>query len=151
MLEKVPRDASWCWPDLVAKSSHTGVDVDGLAYPLHRPTTYNHQTRGHSFLSAVVLSHHVVVGGGALLGVAKPPGLDICGGIDHLGTCVNRVLHRAHCFYQDMFTLCWNHYGVYACIPSWAAISDGDGMNLSTRVYAIRYAWALVDTSYFVS
>jgi hypothetical protein len=28
------------------------------------------------------------VGGGALLGDVKPPGLDICGGVDCLGTCV---------------------------------------------------------------
>jgi hypothetical protein len=28
------------------------------------------------------------VGGGALLGDAKAPGLDICGGADCLGTCV---------------------------------------------------------------
>jgi hypothetical protein len=26
------------------------------------------------------------VGGGALRGVAKPPGLDVCGGVDRLGT-----------------------------------------------------------------
>jgi hypothetical protein len=42
MLEKVPRDvASWYWPDLVAKSSHAGVDVDGLACPctVLQPTT----------------------------------------------------------------------------------------------------------------
>jgi hypothetical protein len=36
MLKTVSRDvASWCWPYLVAKSSHVGVDVDGLACPLH--------------------------------------------------------------------------------------------------------------------
>jgi hypothetical protein len=36
MLEKIPGDvASWCWPYLVAKPSHAGVDVDGLAGPLH--------------------------------------------------------------------------------------------------------------------
>jgi hypothetical protein len=38
MLENVHGDiASWCWLGLVAKYSHAGVDVDGLAYPLHRP------------------------------------------------------------------------------------------------------------------
>jgi hypothetical protein len=45
MLEKIPRDiASQCWPYLVAKPSHRGggVDVDGLACPLHCPTAYNH-------------------------------------------------------------------------------------------------------------
>jgi hypothetical protein len=33
----------------------------------------------------------VAVGGGALLGDAKPQGLDICGGIDRLGTRVINV------------------------------------------------------------
>jgi hypothetical protein len=34
MHEKVLGDvASQCWPYLVAKSSHTGLDVDGLACP----------------------------------------------------------------------------------------------------------------------
>jgi hypothetical protein len=34
MLKKVPADvASRCWTYLVAKSSHAGVDVDGLACP----------------------------------------------------------------------------------------------------------------------
>jgi hypothetical protein len=38
MLKKVLGDvASWCWLYLVAKPSHVEVDVDGLAYPLHRP------------------------------------------------------------------------------------------------------------------
>jgi hypothetical protein len=47
MLEKVTRDvASLCWPYLVAKSSHVGVDVDGLACPLHRPMTCSRQMRG---------------------------------------------------------------------------------------------------------
>jgi hypothetical protein len=28
--------ATWCWLYLAAKSSHVGVDVDGLSCPLHR-------------------------------------------------------------------------------------------------------------------
>jgi hypothetical protein len=89
MLEKVPGDvASGCWPYLVAKSSHVGIGVDRLAYPLHHPTTYNHQTRGQGFLPGVILSRRVTVHGGALLGDAKAPDLDICGCIDHLDTCV---------------------------------------------------------------
>jgi hypothetical protein len=72
-LEKVPEDvASWCWPCLVAKPSYMGVDVAELACPLHHPMTYSHQTRGHDFLSGNVLSRRAVVGGGALLGDAKP-------------------------------------------------------------------------------
>jgi hypothetical protein len=89
MLEKVPRDiASRCWPYLVAKSSHVGVDVNGLACPLHRPMSCSHQMRGHGFLPGAILSHRVVVGGGTLLGDAKPLGLDISGGTDRLGTCI---------------------------------------------------------------
>jgi hypothetical protein len=38
---------------LAAKPSHVGggLDVDGVAYPLHRHTTCSHQSRGQSFLS----------------------------------------------------------------------------------------------------
>jgi hypothetical protein len=52
----------------LAKPSHVGVDVDGLACPMHRHTTCSHQTRGQSFLSGVALSHCVAVGGGTFLG-----------------------------------------------------------------------------------
>jgi hypothetical protein len=46
MLEKIPRDiASWCWPCVVTKLSHMGVDVDGLACPLHRTMACNRQMR----------------------------------------------------------------------------------------------------------
>jgi hypothetical protein len=45
------QDDSWrhcftVWLYLAAKPAHVGVDVDGLAYPLHRPTVYSCQTRG---------------------------------------------------------------------------------------------------------
>jgi hypothetical protein len=49
-----------------------GVDVDGLACPLHRPMAYNHQTRGLSFLPGAALSHRAVVGGATFPGGAKP-------------------------------------------------------------------------------
>jgi hypothetical protein len=62
---------------LAAKPSHMGVDVDGLAALLHRPTVCGHQTRGQSFLSGAALSHRTTVSGGAFLGGAKSPGLDI--------------------------------------------------------------------------
>jgi hypothetical protein len=89
MLEKVLMDVtSWCWLYLAAKPSHVGADVDGLAYPLHHPMSYSHQTRGQGLLSGTALSHRAVVGGGAFLGDAKPPGLDICWRVDRLGTCV---------------------------------------------------------------
>jgi hypothetical protein len=48
---------------LAAKPSHLGVDVYGLACPLHHPTVYSHQMRGHGFSSGATLSHHPAVGG----------------------------------------------------------------------------------------
>jgi hypothetical protein len=89
MLENIIRDtASQCWPLLFTKPSHVGVDVDRLACPLHYPTAFSHQTMGQGFLPGVILSRRAIVGGGALLGDTKPPGLDICGGANQLGTCV---------------------------------------------------------------
>jgi hypothetical protein len=74
MLEKVPADVALrCWPYMVAKSSHTGADVDGLAYPLHHSTICMHQMRGQRFLPGAISSRHVAVGGGALLEDVKPP------------------------------------------------------------------------------
>jgi hypothetical protein len=88
-LEKIPRGiALWCWPYLVAKCSHAGVDVDGLACPLHRPMNYSRQMRGHGFLPGVVLSYRAAAGSGSLLGDLKPSGLDIREGVDRLGTCI---------------------------------------------------------------
>jgi hypothetical protein len=71
-------DGSWrhhCFARLylAAKPSHMGVDVDGLAYPLHCPTVYGRQTRGQGFLSGAALSHHATVGDGAILGGVKAP------------------------------------------------------------------------------
>jgi hypothetical protein len=68
---------SWHQLYLATSPSNVGVDVDGLACPLHHPMIYNHHTRGQGFLSGAALSHHAVVGGRALPGHAKPPGLDI--------------------------------------------------------------------------
>jgi hypothetical protein len=86
-LEKVFRDiASWGWLYLAAKPPHVGFDVDGIAYPLHRPTACRHQTRGQGFLSGTALSHRTAVGSGAFPRDAKPLGLDICWSVDRLGT-----------------------------------------------------------------
>jgi hypothetical protein len=52
--------------------SHMGVNVDMLAYPLHRATVYNRQTKGHGLLSGAALSHHAAMGSGAFLVDAKP-------------------------------------------------------------------------------
>jgi hypothetical protein len=49
-----------------------------------------------------------------------------------------------------MITLCWNRYGVYACIPGQATISDSDETGPRTRVYAIRCVWAPIAASYLV-
>jgi hypothetical protein len=42
---------------LAAKSTHMGVDVDGLACPLHCPMACDRQMKGQGLLSGVVLSH----------------------------------------------------------------------------------------------
>jgi hypothetical protein len=67
------------WLYLPAKPSHVSVDVDGIVYPLHHPTVYDHQMRGQSFLLGDSLSHCATVGSGALPGGwgARPPGLNI--------------------------------------------------------------------------
>jgi hypothetical protein len=54
---------------LAAKPSHMGVNMDRLTYPLHRPTVCGRQTRGQSFQSHAAMSHRVIVGSGAFLGV----------------------------------------------------------------------------------
>jgi hypothetical protein len=69
--------ASWHRLYLAVKPSQVGVDVDGLACPLHRRTACSHQSRGYNFLSGAALSHHVAVGGGTFPVGAKPLGLDI--------------------------------------------------------------------------
>jgi hypothetical protein len=57
MLEKALRDVTlWCWFYMAAKPSHIGVDVDGLACPLHRPTACNRPMRGQGLLSGTALS-----------------------------------------------------------------------------------------------
>jgi hypothetical protein len=75
-------DGSWrhhCFARLylAAKPSHVGVDVNDLAYYMHRPTVCRRQTRRQSLLFGAALFHHVTVGGGAFLGGAKLLGLDI--------------------------------------------------------------------------
>jgi hypothetical protein len=55
------RDDSWrghftVWLYLAAKPSHMGVDVDGLACPMHWHMVRSCQTRGQCLLPGVVLS-----------------------------------------------------------------------------------------------
>jgi hypothetical protein len=61
------RDGSWrrrcfAWLYLAANPSHVGVNVEGLACPLHPPTVYDRQMRGQSFLSGTAPSCRTVVG-----------------------------------------------------------------------------------------
>jgi hypothetical protein len=54
-------DGSWkhCFVTLLylaAKPTHVGVDVDGLAYPLHCPMACGCQMRGHGLLPGAILS-----------------------------------------------------------------------------------------------
>jgi hypothetical protein len=44
------------WLYLAAKPYHVGVDVDGLAYPMHCPMLHSCQTRGHGLAPGIVLS-----------------------------------------------------------------------------------------------
>jgi hypothetical protein len=74
------QDDSWrynfmMWLYMMAKSSHVGVDVDRLAYPLHRPTVCSCQTRGHGLLPSTILSCRCS-GRWHLSGDVKPLGLE---------------------------------------------------------------------------
>jgi hypothetical protein len=55
-----------------AKPSHMGINVDGLAYPLHRPMAHSCQMRGRGLLSSAILSC-CCSGRWHLLGDVKPP------------------------------------------------------------------------------
>jgi hypothetical protein len=143
MHEKVLREVVlWCWP--------YSVDVDGLACPFTpaygpQPSDegIGHPARCHLVPSCSSGRWHFTGG------YATPRH-------GYLWTCwlpeylCHRVLHRACCFYHDMFALCWNHYGVYACILGRATISDSDGTGPSTRVYDVRCVWAPAAASYLI-
>jgi hypothetical protein len=57
---------------LVAKPSHVGADVDGLAYTLHGPIACGWRTRGLCFLTDIVRSHLSVVRSGTFQGMRSP-------------------------------------------------------------------------------
>jgi hypothetical protein len=44
------------WLYFLPKPSHVGINVDGLAYPLHRPMAHSYQTRGQDLLLGAILS-----------------------------------------------------------------------------------------------
>jgi hypothetical protein len=83
-------------------------------------------------------------------GDTQPPGLEVCGGVDFLDTCAIDLYIECTTFSRITFTLCQNHYDVYACIPSQVTIFDSDETNPSTRVYVVRCAWAPAAASYLV-
>jgi hypothetical protein len=58
---------------LLAKPSYVGVNVGGLAHPLHRPTAHSFQTRGQGLLPDAILFCHCS-GQWRLSGDVKPPG-----------------------------------------------------------------------------
>jgi hypothetical protein len=100
------------------------------------------QTRGHGLLSGAVLSCHVVVGYGAFPGGARPPGLDIWCSVYRLGTCVTESFQWVIFFTRGCLSHVKAIMAFYACIPSCAATSGGDGMDSSTWVYAVKCMWA---------
>jgi hypothetical protein len=73
---------------LAAKPAHLGVDVDGLACPLHHPMVCDRQMRGEGLLPDVVLSHHCSGGGGTFPGDVEPSSLDIRWSINRVDACV---------------------------------------------------------------
>jgi hypothetical protein len=81
------RNGSWsCFTWLLSLPTW-GADVDGLACFLHRHAVCSRQRGGFCRLAGATLSRRIAVGGGAFLGGAKPPGLDIRHGVDRPGSC----------------------------------------------------------------
>jgi hypothetical protein len=97
-------------------------------------------------MSGAALSRHAVVGGGAFPGCAKHPDL-IFDVVLTSGYLCDRIIHGEARFYQGVLILYQSYHGDYACLLGRAAMSDNDGMDSTTRVHAVRRAWALVATS----
>jgi hypothetical protein len=119
--------ALWRRLYLTAKSSHVGVNVGRLACSLHRPTTWCHQTRGQGFLLGMVLSHRVAEGGGAFSGVQSPQTWIFDVVLIVWVPALSNLLRGVNHFYQGMLIPCQSHHDAYACIPSRATASGGDG------------------------
>jgi hypothetical protein len=122
--------------------------MDGLPCPYSNlgPTVI--QMRGQGALPGPVLSHHVRVVGGTLLGETQPPVLDACGGTDCLSTCIIDFYIEHVTFYHGSFTLCGESYGACMCIPDRVITTDSDGMGPCTRVYVVGCMWASVVVPY---
>jgi hypothetical protein len=58
MPEALPREVASCCLYLAAGPSHVGVEVDGLAYPLHRPMACSCSRGDRAYLLGVILSCH---------------------------------------------------------------------------------------------
>jgi hypothetical protein len=111
------------------------------------PTTA--QMRGQGFLPGAILSCHMTVGGGTLLGETQPLALDAYRIVDCLGTCIIDFYTEHITVYQGMFTLCWGYYCPYACIPGRVTITDSDRTGPRTQVYVVRCTWSSAVVPYF--
>jgi hypothetical protein len=96
------------------------------------------------------LSCHAVAEGGTFPEDAKPPGLDICWGVDRL-VPVSLSFYRVVLFLPVYFYLRRSPCGVYACIPGRATIFDNTEMDPNIQVYAVRCAWAPAGVSNLIS
>jgi hypothetical protein len=116
------------WLYLAAKPSHVGVDVNELAYPMHRPTVCSCQMRGQGLPPDLVLSCHCNRWW-HLLGDVKLPGLGYLVESSPLQYLQHRILHVVNHFYQGMLIPWQSHHGILACISHTAALG-GDGIDL---------------------
>jgi hypothetical protein len=130
---------------LIAKHSHMGTDVDGLACSLHYQTVCSHQRGGQSLLTGIALSCHAAEGRAIISGDAKPPGLDILCGVDRLGTCKTEFYMEKPAFTRVGLSDIrhQSYHGYYVCTLGGVAISGGDGIDSCTRVPATRHAWGM--------
>jgi hypothetical protein len=80
-----------------------------------RPTVT--QIREQGTLSGSILSHHLRLVGGTLLGDTQLLALDACGGVDCLSTYTIDFYIAHVAFYHGPLTLCGECYGVCMCIP----------------------------------
>jgi hypothetical protein len=115
---------------LVAKPSHVGVDVDRLAYPLHRPTVHSCQMREQGLRLGIVLSLQQEV---TSFGGCEAPRARIFGGelIASVPTIPNLTWGKS-------LLPSW-HLGVY----SWCCYCIRQRWDrFSTQVYIVRCTWA---------
>jgi hypothetical protein len=117
---------------LIAKSSHVGTDVDGLACSLHHPAACSHQEGSQSFLVGAALSYCATVGSVVFLRGAKPPGLNILRGVNRPGICKTESHMEKFAFTDGILIRRQSYHGDYVCTLGIVAMSGGDGMDYST-------------------